>query len=187
MKAVFALFLLFSLLQLAAHAQSDRLTMLQEQRESAMERAIAPINAKYVQELEKLLKILTASGELKEALIVKEEIAKYKSEGLLTDGKPELSLKFLNGTLWKNIEGSGTGVWKFSNSAFELYKVDDKDQLEPSENGERKYRIADTEKRTIEITWTGGKATHTFNESFTTLEGDGKVFRRLDESELKKR
>lgn len=61
---------------------SEELSELSNQKMAAVERAVSPINTRYVEELEKLVKLLTTSGDLESAVTVNSEIERVKNEPL---------------------------------------------------------------------------------------------------------
>ena len=99
------------------------LKKLRELHKKAIEKAIEPVNQRYVLELETLLKNATAAGDLDTAILVRDEIGRYqraparssfvgeweyKENGrtyrriILPDGKVEL---WRNGQRWSKGEG----------------------------------------------------------------------------------
>jgi len=62
-----------------AYGDSNRLNQLRAQKEAAVKKGVDPIEEKYKAALKKLLKVLTASGDLEAAVEVEEEIAKPKN------------------------------------------------------------------------------------------------------------
>lgn len=59
---------------------SEALSELSNQKMAAVERAVSPINAQYVEELEQLVKLLTTSGDLESAVMVNSEIKRVEIE-----------------------------------------------------------------------------------------------------------
>lgn len=78
--------LLLALLSLPALAQQapDSLSTLRENYARAIERANAPINATYAEELNKLMTKLTQAGDLEAALAVKKELEALKGTSSTT-------------------------------------------------------------------------------------------------------
>lgn len=59
---------------------NEKLNTLREQRDAAIDRVVAPVNSRYVEAMQRLVKLLTTSGDLESALIVSKEIKRVKTE-----------------------------------------------------------------------------------------------------------
>ncbi|MEM7144303.1 MAG: hypothetical protein AAF591_04165 [Verrucomicrobiota bacterium] len=163
-------------------AQSDRYKILMEQRNDAIERAVAPINKRYVEELEKLVRVLTASGELEEALRVKKEIALVER---LSEAPPEtpngdvFTDRYLIGTKWEVVEGGVPQLLEFQKDTFIVHKKDSAGEWAPG--GERRWVIEDLEKRQIRIFWNQGEAVATLTRGFDEMNDGRHKLLRVEE------
>lgn len=178
MKKVFLLITLFSIASLV-EAQTDRFQNLKDQRNAAIERATAPINARYVSELKKLLTFATKSGKLEEAVKIKAEIALFEKESRLgsgTSSKKEFTKDYLVGTKW---EQNGA-MFKFEKGRFQVFQRDSNGEYVAG--GYRNWEILDVEKRKINIFWNTGPDIATLNSRLTKIESSKPLITLIEEN-----
>ncbi|MEM7144304.1 MAG: hypothetical protein AAF591_04170 [Verrucomicrobiota bacterium] len=163
-------------------AQSDRFEILKKQRDDAIERAVAPINKRYVEELEKLVRVLTASGELEEALQLKKEIASIKGlDGGRSDAPSGdiFTEEYLIGTRWEMVEGGVSQELEFQKGFFTTRKKDSSGEWVAG--GEREWVIEDLGKRQIRIFWNSGERVATLTRRFDEMHDGRHKLLRLEE------
>lgn len=188
MKYLLILLVFFS--SLSVSLADDRFELLKSQRATAVERAVTPINDRYVVELKKLLKILTTAGDLDTALEVREEINKFGNAPVKQALNPPQKRKgfseiILNGTEWGKLgaEEGKSVVWKFDKTNLIVLFKDDKGKLYANAGNKKPYEIVNIESRTFEVTWAGGRLQRfTLNEELTEIsEENGGVWAKLIE------
>lgn len=146
MKKYFLLFTAFVAISSISRGEEDRFKNLKTQKDSAIARATAPINDRYVLELQKLLKSLTASGDLDSALAVREEIKLFKTEKTTPPSESATAFKdLLIGTEWKFDYGFYLRV-KFLKRDLEIYLKNNKGEIITEK---RKWSIVRSSPRTV--------------------------------------
>lgn len=125
-------------------AEPDRLKRLRESWTSARERALAPIDRTYLEELQKLLDTLTKSGRLDAALHVKKEIESLKATEVRSPHESSPNFR----TWIREVT-----VRKTKNNA--LIQIT-KDEVELGENISPQITKVDPDNRLIEFTYGGG-------------------------------
>jgi len=169
-----------SILLITTFAQaSERLETLRDQRNNAIEAAVAPINDRYVIELEKLLKVAIASGELDEAVEVRKEIAIFKLEA----GAPPIPQVIQKGTVGAfEDELIGTS-WTFDDPAngphrceferrgiLKLFRQDEKGRWVEYPTT-RKWEVSDHTTRSVKVHWFSSSQVITISEDVKTISG----------------
>ncbi|MCG8599370.1 MAG: hypothetical protein MI807_04435 [Verrucomicrobiales bacterium] len=136
--------------------------LLREQRVEAIERAVAPINDRYVAELEKLLKTAIASGELDEAVKIRAEISKFKNDEATVPDTAETHGGASEGDFERNLLGTS---WTFDDPSQGAHRTDFEENgvlriFRRDEKGgwlelptTRKWEVVDPKARTVKIGW----------------------------------
>lgn len=163
----------------AVEAQSTRLEALQAQRNGAIERAVAPINDKYVSELTKLLKATITAGELDKAVEIREEIERFekappKPSVFVPRPQEKFSERWLYDTEWVSVVSNQDVMRKFHKGVFNYYDPDGNGGWNLRE-GSWKWEIVSEAERTIKITYfSAGEEIVQFSEDLKTM-GKGSV------------
>lgn len=74
----------------------NQIEKLKGMKDAAVERAVAPLNSRHLEELDALLETMSASGELEGALEVKEELASVKESPAETSTREETEFRRLD-------------------------------------------------------------------------------------------
>ncbi len=179
-------FLFALLLASSASAQTTRLQLLQEQRNQAIERTVIPINAKYVQELEKLLKTTIAAGDLDEAVKIREGIQKFQAEAVTAPVEEAqltqvFSERWLIGTKWAWMDKDSQPMrGEFRKGTFDIYHQEDDGDWVLKE-GTWKWEIVSEEERKVTIHWYSGPETVQFSEDLKSIDGSKENWIRYEE------
>ena len=176
---------LISLLANLALGQTSKLQDLQEKRNAAIQRATAPIDDRYVAELEALLKSSISAGELDEAVQIREELERFKkpSVALITPTpakKETFSSQWLTGTKWTFVEHDG-GLMRtdFQKETFEIHKLDERgawNQLQ----GKWRWEVLSESERTVKIFWWKHEETVTISEDLKNILGSKESWKRIE-------
>lgn len=161
---------------------SERLARIRDQRADAIERAKAPIEATYVNELEKLQRHATVTGDLEEAVRIKEVLEKFQANALSPgeDHNDEgFSEKSLIGTEWVLVQGGEQVMFRFGEGRFQAHHLDVNDNWVPG--GHRNWRLENARRRQIRIFWNYGEEVATVNSRMTQIKDAKHVLRRLED------
>jgi len=184
--------LVFTFTISSAVKAQDRFELLKEQRVKAIERAVAPINDRYVNELEKLLKTTIASGDLDEAVRIREEIALFKKEQVPMPVSADTQGGGQDGVFERSLIGT---TWTFDDPAqgphrcdFErkgvlrLFRKDDRGRWVEYATT-RKWEIINSEARTVKVSWFSSEQVVQISEDLKEITGGMKnwVVRSDDE------
>lgn len=168
-----------------AECQTSQFQNLQEQRNAAIQRVIAPINDKYVAELESLLKSSIAAGELDEAVKIREQLQLFKiPSNEVPPSNPVASKTFsersLIGTKWTFVEFDGTLMrTDFSKELFEIYKLNEKGEWNKI-GGNWRWEVLSESDRTLKIFWKAGEEVVKLSENLKEIEGSKKDWKQIE-------
>lgn len=161
--------------------KSERLALLRAQRKDAIERAKAPIEATYLNELEKLLRKATSASRLEKAVEIKNELAQFRSTvrplGEEVE-REEFSEETLLGTEWVLEQGGEQVMFRFGEGKFQVHHLDANDNWEVG--GHRNWRMENAKRRQIRIFWNYGEEVATINARMTEMKDPRHVMKRLE-------
>lgn len=159
----------------------ERLGLLSKQRSAALKRALAPIERKYRQELDRLLRTYTSSGDLEAALKVREELAKYGDGPSSDNDEKGFSKAFLTGTVWEYAIGNNPDRLQFGDGKVLVLKGDGSGKFSPGDS--REWEMVDVKKRQIRIHWNSGPLVATLNSRLNEMESGARVLERVKEGD----
>lgn len=166
----------------ATAAESQRLGLLLEQRSDALDRALAPIESTYLEELERLLRKATAGGKLEEAVRIRKEMEEFRKEA--PEGDPgeadgEFSEKSLVGTEWELDQSGETIMLRFAADRFVVHKKGADGEWVAG--GYRNWKMENAKRRQIRIFWHYGDEVATVSSRLSTIKDSKNVMRRVEE------
>lgn len=157
----FILTIMASSFSVSLLAQENRLEFLQNQRKAAIDRIVTPINEKYVVELEKLLKVTISSGDLDQAVKIREEIERFRIGSVIpsvTSNIPveKFSERWLIDTEWVALNAEKPQKRKFQKGIFKYFSQDGQGNW-TEDAGAWKWEVENESERKIKITYYSGE------------------------------
>ena len=159
---------------------SPKLTILNEQKNEAVKRAIEPIQATYVAQLESSLEFATAGSRLEEAVAIRKEL-KLATSTKAPQAPPAPKVfdkEFLIGTIWEVSQGDDRYQWRFQDGRVQRWNPDSDGDYQPG--GFLEWEWVDVSKREIRIHWNSGPETVAIKDDLTEIPSSKGVLKLVE-------